>query len=165
MVADIFQRILMLMAFCLAQVLVFNRVHVFNCVTPLLYVYFAIIFPRSYPKWAILLWCFTIGVIMDAFSNTPGVASASMTLIGALQPILLELFLPRDADEKIKVSASVLGIGKFVTMSSILTFIFCLVFFSLEAFSFFDWLYWLESVVGSTILTLILIFTFECFRK
>jgi len=102
---------------------------------------------------------------MDAFSNTPGVASASMTLIGALQPILLELFLPRDADEKIKVSASVLGIGKFVTMSSILTFIFCLVFFSLEAFSFFDWLYWLESVVGSTILTLILIFTFECFRK
>ena len=97
MIADIFQRILMLIAFCLAQVLVFNRVHVFNCVTPLLYVYFAIIFPRNYPKWAILLWCFTIGVIMDAFSNTPGVASASMTLIGVLQPILLELFLPRDA--------------------------------------------------------------------
>lgn len=165
MITEFLQRLLLLVMFCLAQVLVFNRIHVFNCASPLLYVYFAIIFPRSYPRWAILLWCFTLGVMIDAFSNTPGVASASLTLTGALQPVLLELFLPRDADDKLKVSASTLGIGKFVSLSSLLTFIFCLVFFSLEAFSFFDWLYWLECVVGSTLLTLILIYTFECFRR
>ena len=59
--------------------------------------------PPQLSRWAILLWCFTIGLVIDAFSNTPGVASASMTLIGALQPVLLELFLPRDADDHIKV--------------------------------------------------------------
>lgn len=165
MITEIFQRTLMLIVFCLAQVLVFNRVHVFNCATPFLYVYFAIIFPRSYPRWAIMLWCFAMGLIIDAFSNTPGVASASMTLAGALQPMLLELFLPRDADEHIKVSAGTLNYGKFLTFTTILTLIFCMAFFALESFSFFDWLYWLECVVGSTILTLILILAFESFRK
>lgn len=165
MVTDILKRTLMLIVFCLVQVMVLNRIHVFNCATPLLYVYFAIMFPRSYPKWAIMLWCFALGVVIDAFSNTPGVASASMTLVGALQPIFLELFLPRDADDKIKVSAAVLGVGKFSTLSLILTSIFCLVFFALESFSFFNWLYWLECVAGSTLLTLVLIYTLECFRK
>ena len=165
MVTEIFQRTLMLVAFCLAQVLVFNRIQVFNCATPFLYVYFAIIFPRSYPKWAIMLWCFTMGLIIDAFSNTPGVASASMTLIGALQPILLELFLPHDADEHIKVSVGTLSFGKFSHFTTILTLLFCVVFFALETFSFFDWLYWMECVAGSTFLTLILIFAFESFRK
>ena len=83
MVTDILKRTLMLIVFCLVQVMVLNRIHVFNCATPLLYVYFAIMFPRSYPKWAIMLWCFALGVVIDAFSNTPGVASASMTLVAA----------------------------------------------------------------------------------
>ena len=165
MIAEVLKRSFILVLFCLVQVMVLNRIHLFNCATPLLYVYYAIIFPRSYPKWAIMLWCFAMGLVIDAFSNTPGVASASMTLVGALQPVFLELFLPRDADEKIKVSAAALGVSKFSTLSLILTFIFCLVFFALESFSFFNWLYWLECVVGSTLLTLILIFTLECFRK
>ena len=165
MMTDMIQHIVMMVVFCLVQVMVLNRIHVFNCATPLLYVYFAIMFPRNYPRWAILLWCFTLGLIIDTFSNTPGVASASMTLIGALQPMLLELFLPRDADDHLKVSAETMSVGKFAHFSSILTLLFCIVFFALESFSFFDWLYWLQCVAGSTILTVIFIFTLECFRK
>ena len=158
-------RIIMFVTLLLAQVLILNHIHLFQIATPLLYVYFAIMFPRNYPRWAILLWCFTLGLIIDTFSNTPGVASASMTLIGALQPMLLELFLPRDADDHLKVSAETMSVGKFAHFSSILTLLFCIVFFALESFSFFDWLYWLQCVAGSTILTVIFIFTLECFRK
>ena len=165
MLTEIIQRLIMMAVFCLVQVMVLNRIHVFNCATPMLYVYFAIMFPRNYPRWAIFLWCFTLGIIIDAFSNTPGVASATLTLIGALQPVLLELFLSRDADEHIKVSAKTMNVGKFSHFTIILTLLFCVVFFALESFSFFDWLYWLQCVAGSTILTLIFIFTLECFRK
>ena len=53
MMTDMIQRIVMMVVFCLVQVMVLNRIHVFNCATPLLYVYFAIMFPRNYPRWAI----------------------------------------------------------------------------------------------------------------
>ena len=92
MMADSLRRLTVLIVLCLTQALVLNRIHLFNCAIPLLFVYFALIFPRNYPKWAILLWCFAMGVAVDAFANTPGVGAASLTLIGALQPYFLELF-------------------------------------------------------------------------
>jgi hypothetical protein len=44
-------------------------------------------------------------------------------------------------------------------------FVYCVVFFSLEAFSFFNWQQWLMNIVGSTVLTLIFVMTFERIRK
>jgi hypothetical protein len=46
-----------------------------------------------------------------------------------------------------------------------MVFIFCLLFFTLEMFSFFNWLYWLECVVGSTVLVTLLIVVMESVRR
>ncbi|MBR6319156.1 MAG: rod shape-determining protein MreD [Prevotella sp.] len=165
MAFEILRRLLVFLAFCLAQVLVLNHVQLFHCATPLLYVYFAIIFPRNYPRWASLLWSFALGLCIDMFANMPGVAAGSMTLVAFLQPYLLELFLPRDAEENIKCSAAALGFSNFATLTTILVLVYCLVFFTLETFNFFNWLFWLECVGGSAMLTLVLIFTLERLRK
>lgn len=165
MIINSLHRLLLLVVLCLSQALVFNRIQIFNCATPLVYVYFAIIVPRGYPKWASLLWAFLMGVGVDAFNNTPGLASASMTLIAALQPYLLELFLPRDAEENIKASMATLGGGNFALLAVILVTIYCVVFFTLEVFSFFNWLHWLSCIGGSILLTLALVFTFESVRR
>lgn len=149
----------------LAQVLVLNRIQLFHCATPLLYVYLAIMFPKSIQRWAALLWSFAMGLAVDAFNNTPGVAAASMTLIGLLQPYLLPLVLPREAEDNIRTSAHALGWKNFITLTTILVFVYCLTFFSLEAFNFFNWLYWAESIVGSTLITLFFILTLESLRK
>lgn len=153
------------MLLCLIQALVMNRIQLFNCATPLLYVYFVLMFPRNYPKWGVLLWSFAMGLTIDMFANTPGVASASMTLIGAMQPYLIELFVPREADENMPAKAVVLGWGKFFTYTSLVVFVYCLTFFSLEAFNFFNWLHWLECIGGSALLTIVLIMTLESIRK
>ena len=116
-------------------------------------------------KWATLVWCFLMGLSIDAFSNTPGLATSSMTLMGLLQPYLLELYVPRDAEEDMKAAASTLGFGKFVAMASIMVVIYCVVFFTLEAFSFFNWLHWLKSIGGSVLLTLVFVITLESVRK
>jgi len=165
MLIDFLRRLLAFVALVVVQSLMLNRIQLFHCATPLLYVYFAITIPRGYPKWASLLWCFALGVCVDMFANTPGVAAASMTLVAALQPYLLELFLPREAEENIRSSAATLGFSKFATLSTILVLLFCLVFFSLEAFSFYDWQQWLLSVVGSALLTLILLLALETLRR
>ena len=165
MTIDSLRRLLTFLALILAQALVLNRIQLFHCATPLLYVYFIVMFPRGYPRWAILLWSFALGLSADMFTNTPGVAAASCTLVGFVQPFLIELFLPREAEENIKSSAATLGLWRFAALATILVAIYCVVFFALEMFSFFHWAYWLQCAGASTLLTLILLFSLECLRK
>lgn len=158
---EFFKDILVFFIICLVQVLVLNHIHLLNCAMALLYVYFALMFPYNYPRWGVLVWCFLMGLIMDIFSNTPGVAAASMTLIGLLQPVLFSAFVQHDNQEEVKPHLHSMGFANYFSYSSILVLVYCLVYFSLEAFHFFNWLQWLKSIGGSALLTLILIFVIE----
>ena len=122
MVVDIIRRLVIFVALLLAQVLVLNRIQLFHCATPLLYIYF-------------------------------------------MQPWLIELFLPREAEDNIKSAARTLGVGHFVSLSFILTIIFCMVFFAIELFSFATWSYWLQCAGGSALLTFVLMMALESLRK
>ena len=158
---DFLKRLGLFFVFVLAQTMVLGRIHLFGYATPLLYVYFVAMFNRNYPKWAVLLWSFAMGLTIDIFSNTPGVAAASLTLIGAIQPYFLEPFIPRDSVDDLRPSIRTIGVVKYVYYITILVVLYCLVFFSLEAFNFFNWMDILKSVGGSAVITLVLILTFE----
>jgi rod shape-determining protein MreD len=161
---EFFKRLGWFVVLCLVQVLILNHIHLFDLAIPLLYVYFTITFQRGTPKWMILLWSFALGLAIDVFSNTPGLASGSLTLIAVIQPYLLELFVPRDSAENLEVSISTLGIGKFMIFSAVLLVVYCLVFFALEAFSFFNWQYWLACAGASSLLTFALMTAIESVR-
>ncbi len=155
----------MFLVLALIQVLVLDNVWLFNVATPLLYVYFVITFHRNTPKGEILLWSFFLGLLIDIFSNTPGLAAGTMTLIALLQPYLLELFVPRDSLEEMEVSVATLGWGKFVVFSSCLLLLFALSYFALETFNFFSWQLWLARTFFSSVLTMIIILAIESFRS
>jgi rod shape-determining protein MreD len=121
-------------------------------------------FPRNHEKWAILLWSFLLGLCIDIFSNTPGLAAASLTVIAAIQPYYLELYVPRDSADNLKPSMKTLGPVKFTYYIVPIVLVYCLLFYSLEMLTFFNAFYWLMCVVGSTVITLLLIFTLEIGR-
>ena len=73
-IIDELRRLALFVVLSLAQVLVFNHIHLFGYATLLLLVYFVVTFPRNYPRWAMLLWSFFLGLFADLFSNTPGMA-------------------------------------------------------------------------------------------
>ncbi len=162
---DFLKRLSWFGAFLLAQVLVLGHIHLFHYATPLLYVYFVTQFPRNHAKWAILLWSFMMGLLVDTFFNTPGVAAASLTLIGAIQPYYFELFVPRDSAEDLMPSLRNISPTKYAYYIVPLVSLYCMLFFSLEMFTFFNWLQWLLCVVSSALVTLLLIFTFEVAKK
>lgn len=149
----------------LMQVLVLNHIHLFQCATPLLYIYMVIGIRRNIPKWLSLTSAFIIGLIVDIFASTPGVAAASMVLIALIQPYLLLLFINRESPDDLEPTIKTLGVAHFIYFSLPLILIFCLLFFTLETFNFFNWMRWIECVGGSTILTLILILAIENIRK
>ena len=161
MTIDLLKRAGWFIVFVLVQAMVLGRIHLFNCATPLLYVYFVTSFPRNYPKWGILLWSFLLGLLIDTFSNTPGLASASLTLVAAVQPYYFELFVPRDSVDDLKPAMSTLGPLKYTYYIVVLAVLYCLVFYSLELFNFFNWTQWASCVGGSALITLLLIYTFE----
>ncbi len=161
----VIRKLMFFIAVVLVQVLVCNNIHLFDYAMPMIYVYFLMMFRRDYPRWGILLWCFTLGITLDAFSNTPGVASASATLIGLLQPFIFAPFIQRDSLDDMDPDMHSMGFSKFAIYSLIIVFIYCLVFYSLEMFGFFNWVEWLLCIGGSTALTYVLILIIENFRK
>ena len=161
MSADFFKRVGWFAVFFLAQVIVFGRIHLFHYATPLFYVYFVAMFPRNQEKWAGLVWSFFLGLFIDVFSNTPGLAASSLTIIAAIQPYYLELYVPRDSVDNLIPSIKTLGPLKYAYYIVPMVLLYCLLFYSLEMFTFFNGFYWLMCVVGSTLLTLVLIFAFE----
>ena len=165
MSADFFKRLGWFALFFLAQVIVLGRIHLFHYATPLFYVYFVAMFPRNYPKCSVLLWSFLLGLIIDIFSNTPGLAASVMTILAAIQPYYLELYVPRDSADNLQPSMKTLGPVKYAYYVVPMVLLYCLLFYCLEMFTFFNAFYWLMCVVGSTLLTLVLIFTFEIAKR
>lgn len=159
------ERLIMFVVLLLVQVLILNHIYLFQIATPLLYVFFAITFRRGTPVWMILLWNFAFGILIDMFSNTPGLAAGCMTLVGFVQPHLLEHLVPRDSAESLRTSAVTLGFSKFATLSAILVLLYCLVFFALEAFTFFNWQLWSLRAVSSALITFVLILAVESIRS
>ncbi len=162
---DIIKSAALILLLLTAQVTILNNIHLFGCATPLLIVYAIIIMPNSTPRWASLLIGFSLGLASDIFSNTPGVAAASLTLIAFLQPALLKLFINRDAPEKLSPSIRSIGLAKFISFSLILTLLYCTTVYTLEQFSFFHWQQWLLHIAGSTVLSYMFILTMESIRK
>ena len=159
------RNIVLFVILLLVQVLVLNHIRLFGCATPLMYIYFVLPMRRNQAKWATLVWCFLLGLAVDTFSNTPGVASASMTLIAAVQPYLLELFVPRDSADDLVPSFRTLGVSKYVSYTVILVLVGCLAFFTLEAFNLYNWMQWMCSILGSAALTVVLILVIENARN
>jgi rod shape-determining protein MreD len=165
MSADFFKRLGWFALFFLAQVIVLGRIHLFHYATPLFYVYFVAMFPRNYPKWSVLLWSFLLGLIIDIFSNTPGLAASVMTILAAIQPYYLELYVPRDSADNLQPSMKTLGPVQYAYYVVPMVLLYCLLFYCLEMFTFFNAFYWLMCVLGSTAITLVLIFALEIGRR
>ena len=146
---DFIHRIGLMVFFILVQVLILNHIHLFNVATPLVYVYFILLFPRNQQRWVSILLAFFLGLILDSFSNTPGETAFALTLTAFLQPYFLSLYLERDNSDNFTPSMAKMGFMRYATYVLLLTFIFCFTLFTLEAFSFFNWAQWLLCILGS----------------
>ncbi len=139
----------------LIQALLLGNIHILGVASPLLYIYFVIQTPRNTPRWLTMVACFILGLFVDVFFSTPGMAAASMTLAGFVQPAILELYLHNADDKDFCPGIQSMGTEKFTAYVLFLTSIYTTVFFTLEAFSIQHWELWFFSIVGSTFVTVL----------
>ena len=153
---------LLLVAF---QVLVLNHLQLMGYGTPLIYVVLLLYMPMGAMKTGVLLWGFCTGMLVDMFTNTPGVASGAMTFTALIQPPLLKVMAPREALEDITPNMQNMGTWNYVRYMMIIFLMHHLIYFALECFSIYhitDAALLMAASWSSSILLALLL---ETFRK
>lgn len=167
MLNTLFSRIGWFVLLLLLQVLVFNHIHIAGYATPMPYVFLLLILPSDTPHWIYVAVGFLMGLLIDLFTNTPGMAAAALCLTGLFTPWLLSIFLPSDHenDEQLLPSTRSMEWGPFLRFATLTIFINTVAFFTLEAFAFAYWQNLLISIGGTTALTLLFVIAMELIRN
>lgn len=148
----------------LVQVLLFNNISLFGLATPFVYVYFLLVLDRDIDHNMLMLVAFFLGLVIDIFSNTPGVNAGASVLITFIRPGILRLFSPRGEYENFEPGIYTLGVGAFVRYAIILVLLHHTALFFLEVFSLVNVGYLLLRILCSTLLTMMLVMAIEYVR-
>lgn len=157
-------RIAWFVGLTLAQVMLLNNLSLFGLATPFIYVYFVLVMDKDVNRIALMAMSFAMGLVIDVFSNTPGVNAGALVFVAFLRPILLRLFSPREEFENFEPGIYTLGFWPFVRYAFVVVLFHHTVLFFLEAFSFVHIEFLLFRVLCSTFLTLVLVMTIEFVR-
>jgi rod shape-determining protein MreD len=140
------------------QIFVLNNIQFSGFVNPYFYVLFILLLPFETPGWLLLTLGFIIGMIIDVFSNTPGLHTSATVFMAFLRPFVLGSFAPRDGYETgTYPRVFYYGFGWFLQYSAILILSHHFFLFYMEVFRLSDFFLTLWRVILSTTFTLFLV--------
>lgn len=158
MAKTVLQFTLLFVTLVLAQVLVFNRLYLFNTAIPLAFIYFIMRLPVTMSSIWVMTLSFTLGFTVDIFSDTLGMNALACTLLSVCRIPALRLYFPREEDlTNPEPSMRSLGSGIYMKYALSISIIYCIFYFTIEAFSLFNMMRLLTRIAGSSILTFIVI--------
>ena len=165
MLQNIVRLVLWVLILVLLQATLFNHIHLLGYATPLPYVYFLLKMPLGTSRVVYICSGFVVGLLIDILSNTPGMAAATLCVVGLVTPLLLTAFIPKDRDEEMLIP-SVKSVGRtpFMLYAGSVSIVHCALFFLIEAFSFSHWQDLILKFSGSALLTFLIILAFEAIR-
>lgn len=159
------QKIVWFIGLVLLQALVLNSVHIGGYATPLLYVYLLLRFESDASRNELMLWAFLLGLLVDVFSDTPGMNAAAAVLLAFVRPFVFRLFASRDAVESIVPSWWTMGGSSYLKYAFVCILVHHAALFSVEYFSFAHVWQVMLHVVCSSVLTLLCVLAIEFMRR
>ncbi|MDL2282205.1 rod shape-determining protein MreD [Parabacteroides sp. OttesenSCG-928-G06] len=164
MIQDILRGLLYFVVFVLLQVLFLNHIHFLRMITPFLYIYFLLKVPYGISRNNMLLIGFFTGLVVDAFTNTPGMHAAACTLAAFCREPLIGFWVGKDLSEGVYPSYRSFGFGNFFRYVFSFVLIHHIALFLIESFSLFDPLFLSLRILGSSVMTVLLILAVEAFN-
>ncbi|MGQ8338437.1 rod shape-determining protein MreD [Sunxiuqinia sp. A32] len=140
------------------QVILLNNIQFSGYVNPYMYVLFILLLPFETPRYLILILGFLLGLVIDVFSNTPGIHASATTFLAFLRPQVISLISSRDSievDSSPRVKS--MGMRWFWRYALILVFGHHLFLFFIEVFTFSGFIHTLLRSLLSTGFTFIII--------
>lgn len=165
MISIYLHRLYWFVGLVLLQVLILNNIHILGIVTPFLYIYFLIKLPSSISRNMLLVLGFVLGLIIDIFSNTPGMNAAACVALAVVRPFFLRLFTPRDLFDSIVPSFKTMGIASFIKYTVVCVLFFLTILLTVEFFSFTTLGMLLLRIVSCSFITVVCILAIESIKK
>lgn len=145
----------------LMQILFLNRISLFGYVTPLFYIWLIVRFDSYMKRTGMLLWAFSLGLVLDMFSGTPGLNAASATLLAMVQPGIVKMFVQTERYEQLFPSSATMGGRPFAGYLLLMTVLHHTTYFLLRSIPLGDWSVLVLKVIFSTLLTFIFMIVAE----
>ncbi|MDR1402347.1 MAG: rod shape-determining protein MreD [Tannerellaceae bacterium] len=148
----------------LIQALILNNIHFLRLVTPFLYLYFIVKMPVGFTSSRVTFFSFLLGLIIDIFSNTPGMHAAACTFVGFVRPAVIKVLMGDELADTISPSFKTFGYGGFFRYAAVLAALHHVTLFILESLTWFDALFLSIRIVACITATTLLICIVEAFN-
>ncbi len=159
------RRIPQYIIFLLLQVWIANKFNIFGYATLFIYVYPLLHISAHTSRNSRLWQAFLYGIVLDMFSNTPGMYAAATTALMFVQPYILRLFpSPADGDDY-RPSIAVMHYLGYIFYCVLSMLLLCSVLFIVQSFFGSSLLPLLYRIGSSALLTVIVLFLIEILRK
>lgn len=157
----IFQALILL----LLQVVIFNNIVFLGYGVFFIYLYSIIFFPYSYSRYGLLLFAFLLGLIVDVFSNTPGMHASASLFMAYIKGPILKLYVSKEDMISRDISLKVLGFSNYIKYLFFMVVPFTIVLYFIESWSCINWGDFLIKVVFSSLLTVTLVAVIQMVRN
>ena len=128
--------ILAAIALLIFQIAVLNQVHILGVARPFVYPLIILVLPFDTNRAGVLGLAFAIGLILDSFTDTPGLHAAALVLVAWLRPHIADMLTPKagyESGDNPRIAS--LGPVWFVTYAGTLLAAHHAAYFFLEVFS------------------------------
>lgn len=145
------------MSLIFVQALFLNNINFLEFLNPFIYIYIIIYFPIKNNRPVFILAAFIYGLLMDLFSDTHGIHSASTLCIAYFRPYLLKLFFGMAYEHQVvKFNSLELKQNIFYLFSMVI--IHHIILFSLEVFDLSKINLIFQNVISNSIFTFLSVF-------
>jgi rod shape-determining protein MreD len=165
MIITYLRRIEWFVALALIQVLVLNNVHIAGYATPFIYIYMILKMSSGTSRSELMLWGFSLGLVVDIFSDTPGMNAAAATFIAFIRPLFLRLFTQRDSTDEFIPAIKTIGTSSFIKYVIMCVLFHHTTLLMIESFSLFDLNTLLIKIGASSLFTVLCIMGIEGLNK
>lgn len=136
--------------FLLVQTLILNQIEIGFGIQLMIYPLFIMLLSFDTGVLSLLAISFTLGICIDAFSNTFGLHTSSLLVFSFLRPVIFKLFDSREGyDLLLEPTVLNMGNGWFIKSFGLLLLIHHFWFYLLEMFKLNDMGYVLQKTVYS----------------
>lgn len=149
-------KILSFYVLILIQGLVLNHINFLGYINPFLYILFILTYPATNNRVLFLLISFTLGFLVDIFSDSGGIHAAASVFLAYIRPPLLKFSFGMLYDYQ-SIKFSQIDLGNFFIYTTIGVILHHLIVFSLAFFNADMWFEILKTTLFSSIFSIVVI--------
>lgn len=147
------------------QVLLLRNLVLFNYAFCFLYVGAIMTLPPNLDRSLYLLLAFVVGLILDTFSNTPGLHAAASVLVAYLRDFWIRRYERKAGEELVFLTLRRIGLFPFINLFFPLIFVHSAALFLIEANSLNLILHTGIKILASSLYTMLAVLLWQSFLK